>query len=93
MISSDDHSLENLRNRDIDELEIINELFVLYLFELHLSDEMKINLALSESKAFQLAYDLLYRQVNVDGWISIFQLIKDCCYPKFVKGVPFLDKI
>lgn len=86
----DSQSVENV---ELDELEIINELFAIHLFELHLSDEINMNVALSENKLFELAYDLIYRHISVDGWISVFQLIKDCCHPKLVRGVPFVQKL
>lgn len=77
-------------NESIDDLELLNELFSMYLFELHLSEEIDLNIAFSDEKLQELSYDLLYRQISVDGWIAAFQIFKDCCFPKFVKEVPFL---
>ena len=84
---------QDIENSELDEVEIINELFAIHLFELHLSDEIEKNIALSDDKLFELAYDLIYRHISVDGWIAIFQLIKDCCSPKIAKGVPFVKKM
>lgn len=85
--------LENVTNPELDHAEIINELFSIYLFEIHLSDEIDRNIAVSDEKLFELAYDLIYRNISVDGWIAIFQLIKDCCSPKIVPGVPFVKRM
>lgn len=62
----------------LDYVELVNEAFALYLFDLHLSDEMNLEVAISVEKARQFAYDLMYRNISVDGWIAIFTLIKDC---------------
>jgi hypothetical protein len=88
-----DGDAQDIENFELDEIEIINELFAIHLYELHLSDEIYKNIALSDDKLFELAYDLIYRHVSVDGWIAVFQLIKDCCSPKIVKGVPFVKKM
>jgi hypothetical protein len=81
----------------IDDLETINEMFALYLFELHLSDEIGTDIALSEQKMAELSYDLLYREISVDGWIAIFQMVKDCCDPKISPRIrykaPYIDKL
>ncbi|PBB90306.1 hypothetical protein CK215_23315 [Mesorhizobium sp. WSM3864] len=89
----DDDGFAHLSDNSYDDLELLNELFALYLFELNLSAEVKLGVGISEEKLRQLAYDLLYRDISRNGWIAILQLFKDCCYPKFVKGVPFLIKI
>lgn len=93
IVSGPEGDTQSIDNIELDDLEIINELFAIHLFELHLSDEIDKNVALSESKLFELAYDLIYRHISVDGWISVFQLIKDCCHPKLVPGVPFIQKL
>ena len=54
-------------NGDLDEIEIINELFAIHLYELHLSDEIDRNIALSDNKPFDLAYGLIYRNISEDG--------------------------
>lgn len=48
----------------LDFVELINECFVLYIFEIHLSDEIKTNVVLSTEKIRQFAYDLMYRQIS-----------------------------
>jgi hypothetical protein len=79
-------------NEDLDYVELINEAFVMFLFDLHLSDEVQRDVGLTEPKIQHFAYDLLYRQISVDGWIAIFQLLKDCCYPEALEGtVPFIE--
>jgi hypothetical protein len=83
----------DIRDKNIDELELVNEFFCLYLFEVHLSQEVGFDIALSDRKGAELAYDLLYRGISVEGWIAIFQLIKDCCFPKFIKSTPFIEKL
>lgn len=90
---AEDRENPDIANIHLDELEIINELFAIYLFEFHLSNEVDIDVVLSEDKQFELAYDLIYRQISVDGWIAIFQLFKDCCFPKWIRGVPFISKL
>lgn len=92
-VSGLDGDAQDIENAELDEVEIINELFAIHLLELHLSDEIEKNIALSDDKLFELAYDLIYRHISVDGWIAVFQLIKDCCSPKIVKGVPFVKKM
>ncbi len=86
-------SNEQLNDTDLDRLELLNEFLAIYLFELHLSDEIGIDIALSDEKLRHFAYDLLYRNISKDGWISILQLIKESCFPKFIKGVPFVSKL
>ena len=81
----------DINNWSIDELEFLNELFSIYLFELHLSDEIGRDVALSEKKIKDLTYDLLYRNISVDGWIAIFQLIKELSISDAIDYVPFLD--
>lgn len=94
IVIGDESDLANdVDQANLDEAELINEFFVLYLFENHLSTEIGKNISLSLDKAWDLAYDLIYREISVDGWISIFQLVKDCCAPKIVKGVPFITQI
>jgi hypothetical protein len=92
-VTGPDGDTQDIENVELDEIEIINELFAIHIYELHLSDEIDKNIALSDDKLFELAYDLIYRHVSVDGWIAVFQLIKDCCSPKIVKGVPFVKKM
>lgn len=92
-VTGRDKEFQDIENTELDEVEIINELFAIHLYELHLSDEIEKNIALSDDKLFELSYDLIYRQISVDGWIAIFQLIKDCCSPKIVEGVPFVKKM
>lgn len=83
---------DDIDNEQLDFAELINEAFALYLFDIHLSDEIGEDIGLSILKVQQLAYDLMYRQISVDGWISIFQMLKDCCVPKNLAGVvPFLE--
>jgi hypothetical protein len=74
-----------------DTLELVNELFALYLFEQYLSFEISRDVALSIDKAWELAYDLLFRNISVDGWIAIFQLFKDVCESDAVSSVNFLE--
>ncbi|TPN82576.1 hypothetical protein FJ987_16540 [Mesorhizobium sp. CU2] len=88
-----DQGFTQLSDKSHDDLELLNELFALYLFEINLSAEIKLDVGISEQKLRQLAYDLLYRDISRNGWIAILQLFKDCCHPKFVKGVPFLTKL
>lgn len=89
----EDQGFVQLSDNSYDDLELLNELFALFLFEINLTAEIKLEVAISEEKLRQLAYDLLYRDISRNGWIAILQLFKDCCYPKFIKGVPFLTKL
>lgn len=86
--TDDDHVDPNV----LDMLQITNEMFCLYVFEVHLSEEINKDVALSEGKLYELAYDLLYRDIGPDGWIAIYQLIKDCCVPKAIRA-PFLSRL
>lgn len=82
----------DFENESLDYAELINEAFALYLFDIHLSNEIGEDVGLSETKIRQFAYDLLYRQISVDGWIAIFQILKECCVPdNFADKVPFMD--
>lgn len=79
---------------NLDTLEVLNELFALYVCEVHLSNEVARDISFSVDKKFELAYDLIYRQISSDGWIAIFQMVKDCCHSQAViKSVPFLEEI
>lgn len=71
-------SSNEITDDSLDYVELVNEAFSLYLFEQHLSEETGVEIVLSEVKARQFAYDLMYRQISVDGWIAILQLIKEC---------------
>lgn len=93
LVVGDDGADPDIDAESLDDLEILNEFFAIYLFELHLSDEIDKDVALSDGKTRELAYDLLYRQITVDGWIAVLQLIKDCCWPKLLKNIPFVGKL
>lgn len=84
---------DEMENQETDELQVLNEMFVIYLFELHLSDEIEDDIVLSEKKIKEWAYDLLYRNISRDGWINILQTIKECCTPEIIEKVPFLEKL
>lgn len=82
----------DFENETLDYVELVNETFALYLFDVHLSDELKFDVGIAQSKIHQFAYDLLYRQISTDGWIAIFQLLKDTCFPQNVsEHVPFME--
>jgi hypothetical protein len=83
----------DINNLKADYLELANEFFCLYLFEMHLSQEIGIDVALSDQKGKELAYDLLYRGINVEGWIGLFQMVKDCAYPNLLSEVPFIERL
>jgi hypothetical protein len=84
----------DIETEQLDYAELINEAFALYLFDIHLSDELGMDVCLSEQKTQQFAYDLLYRQISVDGWIAIFQLIKEACTPEnLASSAPFIENL
>lgn len=84
----------NITDDDVDYIELVNEAFCLYLFEIHLSSEISFDIMISEDKVRHLAYDMMYRNITVDGWISIFTLFKECVYPVNLAGqVPFISPL
>lgn len=74
-------------------LEMANEFLSLYFFEQHLSLEQECQIELDEIKTAELAYALLYRQMNEDAWVAIFQLIKECAEFGSIEETPFLREI
>jgi hypothetical protein len=92
VISASGHD-PDLNDEELDDVELVNEFFCIFLFETHLSQEIGYDVGLSDRKGAEFAYDLLYRVIGVDGWIAIFQLVKDCCHPKFSKSCSFIVKL
>jgi len=60
-----------------DDATIVNELFAIYLASVHLSVDVKKDFVISDEKAQELAYEMLFRQLNEDAFMMIFQLMRD----------------
>lgn len=66
----------------LDLFELVNENFAIFVAETHLSAEIQVDFIFSEAKRKELLYKMLYRDVGVDGWMSFFQLVKEC-FPNY----------
>tara|TARA_R110002094_G_scaffold201460_1_gene172942 strand:- start:1075 stop:1686 length:612 start_codon:yes stop_codon:yes gene_type:complete len=68
----------------LDQFELINEDFAIFLAEVHMSEDLGLDFEFSELKRTQIMYDMVYREIGADGWMAFFQLVKDCS-PNFAE--------
>ena len=62
---------------NVDKTTLINELFALHLAAVHLSVDIKRDFVIGSDKAYEIAYEMLFRHINEDSFILVFQLIVD----------------
>jgi len=64
-------------NANVDKITLINELFALQVAAIHLSVHVGRDFVIGPEKAYEIAYEMLFRQVNEDSFMLVFQMIID----------------
>lgn len=73
---SDDGKFD-LFNTAIDKTTLINELFALFLATVHLSVDVKRDFLIGPDKAYEIAYEMLFRHLSEDSYMLVFQMLVD----------------
>lgn len=69
--------LSDLTNTDVDKATLVNELFALHLASVHISVDIQKDFVIAEEKAYEIAYEMLFRNLNEDSYLLVFQMIRD----------------
>lgn len=72
---SDDSS--DLSNPNVDKAMLVNELFALHLAVVHISIDVERDFVISDEKAHEIAYEMLFRNLNEDSYLLVFQMLRD----------------
>ena len=76
VIESDTGDIE-LDNISVDKTTLINELFALYIATVHLSVDVRRDFVIGPEKAYEIAYEMLYRHLSEDSYMLFFQMMVD----------------
>lgn len=74
IVSSED-DLADLEKQELDYPSLVNEFLAIHIAQMHLSVGSKRDFLLSDERQYDLVYDLLYRYINEDALIYLFQTI------------------
>jgi hypothetical protein len=67
----------DLSNVDVDKATLVNELFALHLACVHISVDIAKDFVISDEKAYEIAYEMLFRNLSEDSYLLVFQMLRD----------------
>jgi hypothetical protein len=62
---------------EFDKTVIVNELFALHLAAIHLSVDVGRDFVIADEKAYEIAYEMMFRHLSEDSYMLIFQMFRD----------------
>lgn len=65
--------VEYYGNDEFDQSELVNEFFAVFIAFVHLSEKIGRDFLPDEDKEYDIVYDLVYRRIDEDGLMILFQ--------------------